>query len=68
VTVKNERRIWIVVMVLMAMVGGQGLHWFFTPAQHPEAGTGQFVAVALQVVVGLGLAYYAWRRYSANRG
>lgn len=59
---QNEKRIWTVVCVLMAIVGGQGIHWFFTPASHPDAGTGQVIAVALQVVIGLGLAYYAWRR------
>lgn len=58
----NEKRIWIVVAVMMTIVGGQGLHWFFTPAAHPDAGTGQVIAVGLQVVIGLGVSYYAWRR------
>jgi len=65
---RNERRGWIVIAVMMAIVGGKGIHWFITPAAHPDAGTGQVVAVGLQVVVGLGMAYYAWRRASPRSG
>jgi hypothetical protein len=62
VSARNDRRVWAVVALLMAIVAGQGIHWFFTPAVHPDAGAGQVAAVALQVLVGLGVAYYAVRK------
>lgn len=65
---RNERRGWIVIAVMLAIVAGQGVFWFLTSAAGPEVRTAQIVAVGLQVVVGLGGTYYAWRRASVKVG
>jgi hypothetical protein len=41
---------------MLVVIGADALHWFITPAAHPDASTGRTLAVALQAVLALGIA------------
>lgn len=57
-----------VVALMLALVGGQAVHWLITPAQHPDATDGRAVAVALQAVAGWGgFIWLALRERAARR-
>ncbi len=57
-----------VVALILALVGGQAVHWLITPAQHPEATDVRAAAVALQAVVGWGgFVWLAIRERAARR-
>ena len=51
-----------VVVVTLALMGGQAVHWLLTPTNHPDAGTFRTIAVAVQALVGFGGAVWAGRR------
>lgn len=39
---------------LLAMIGGQAVHWFLTPMSHPDATSLRVIGVAVQAVLGFG--------------
>ena len=50
-------------------LGAQALHWFITPAAHPDASTAQAVAVAAQAALGFGVAgWLVWRARRVRAG
>ena len=53
---------WQSFAVLMWIVAALGGHWLITPANHPAATTINFAAAWLQLVGGVALAIWAWRR------
>ena len=52
------------VVMVVAVVGGQAVHWFLTPMDHPEASMFRTVAVGVQAAVGFAGAIWAARRMS----
>ena len=57
-----------VVALMLALVGGQAVHWLITPAQHPDASSARALAVALQAVAGWGgFIWLALRERAARR-
>ncbi len=55
------------VVGLFAMVGGQAVHWFLTPAAHPDATVLRTVGVGIQATAGFGVALWlAARQRSAS--
>lgn len=44
--------------LMLALVGGQAVHWLITPAQHPGASDVRTVGVVVQALVGWG--GFAW--------
>lgn len=55
---RNERRDRAAVAVLLAMVGGQAIHWLMTPASHPQATDLRTALVVVQAVLGFGAALW----------
>lgn len=51
-----------VVVGLFGLVGGQALHWFLTPLNHPDATMLRAIGVGIQAVVGFGGAFVVARR------
>lgn len=50
------------VVGIFAMVGGQAVHWFLTPMNHPDATLLRTVGVGLQAAVGFGGALWVVAR------
>ena len=55
-----------VVALMLALAGGQAVHWLVTPAQHPDASDVRTAAVIAQAVVGWG--GFAWLASRERRG
>lgn len=54
---------------MLLAAGAQALHWFVTPAAHPDASTAQAVGVAAQAALGFGVAgRLAWRGRRGRTG
>jgi len=49
-------------LVAGCVLAATAFHWFITPPSHVSSGVRRF-AVATQLVVGLVLAFIAWRRW-----
>jgi hypothetical protein len=52
----------MVAVVVLATIGGQAVHWFLTPLNHPDASTLRTIGVGIQVVVGFGGALWVGAR------
>ena len=50
------------VVIGLALVGGQAVYWFITPQQHPDASTLRTIGVGVQAVLGFGGAAWAARQ------
>lgn len=48
---------------MLLMVAALGVNWLITPARHPDAATGRYVATIVQIVVGIGVATWLYLRY-----
>jgi hypothetical protein len=55
------------VVGLFAMVGGQAVHWFLTPMNHPDASVLRTVGVAVQATIGFGGALWLAVRQRSTR-
>lgn len=47
---------------MLLIIGANGLHWFITPAAHPDAGLMNIIGAMLQVVVSFVAAFSLSRR------
>lgn len=48
---------------MLATVGAIAVHWFITPARHPDAGRWAQIAALVEVLVGFGgAAWLTWRQ------
>lgn len=57
-----------VVGLMLALAGGQAVHWLITPAKHPDASDARPIAVVVQAAVGWGgFAWLASRERKARR-
>jgi hypothetical protein len=55
------------VVVALALAGGQAVHWLLTPLDHPDASAARTVGVWIQAIAGFGGAVWAaTRRPSAH--
>ena len=50
------------VVIGLALVGGQAVYWFITPQQQPHASTLRTIGVGVQAVLGFGGAAWAARQ------
>jgi len=55
---------WGVLAGILLMLGADALHWFITPMRHPDATTVNYVATAVQAIVGIGGAGWLFVRRS----
>jgi hypothetical protein len=55
-----------VVVVTLALAGGQALHWFLTPLNHPDAGLLRTLGVAIQAIAGIGGSLWLSRRAASS--
>jgi hypothetical protein len=51
---------------MFVMLAAYSLHWFITPAAHPDAGTARNVGVAVQAALCIGGAWWFARRPKAE--
>jgi len=58
----TRRRDWQLFAAVMWMIGALGGHWLITPARHPDAGTVNVVAAWVQLIGGVALGIWGWRR------
>lgn len=54
-----------VMVGLLAMIGGQAVHWFLTPLSHADATPLRTAGVGVQALLGLGGALWIARRSRA---
>lgn len=63
--VENASFVRGLMVVLLAMVGAQAVHWFLTPANHPDASVLRTFAVGVQAAAGFGGALWVALRQRA---
>ncbi len=55
-----------VIAGMCLVIAANALHWFITPAAHPDASTARQFGVAAQVVVCLAILWWLGRRRSVD--
>lgn len=50
------------------LVAANAGHWFITPARHPHASNLRYLAAALQLLAGLLVTVWTWRKDRLLRG
>jgi len=58
----QRQRDWQLFAAFMWLIGALGGQWLITPASHPDAGTINVVAAWGQLIGGVALGIWGWRR------